>query len=203
MKRHIIYLLLFISPSFFPQFNNFVGVGCGYSGIGSITSNGSSYFDLHYILNYRPLLFETRFNIVPNSDFGFCSGGSICIGFTTKMDKLISAHFTYGIGKYWVSEKTFTSKYDQNNQPLPESTYIYSNEAFNPILNFGITFNPFKKHRFVLGIESSVIKIWTKIPAYEEVGNPPFVIYHPVKYVDFMNFSYFISVSYLFKNKKQ
>jgi hypothetical protein len=185
------------------QINHYAGVGVGYSNLGSVTINYSSYFNVNYTMNYKPFLFTANLSCVPGSDFGICSGGLLSLGFTTPLKYLISAHVTYGIGEYLTNKSSFVAKYDQNNQPLPENTYNYVRDGVSPLLGFGFSIRLGKKSRFLIGIESSLTKIYVEIPAYEQSVNPPYVIYHSTKSDDFNNLSLFLTLSFKLNKPKE
>ncbi len=183
------------------QVKHVLGVDGGPSIFGYVTQPGIE-CNLHYYFNYKPFLFKTSVGVTPNTNFGTLTQLYTTIGFTTPLEKIISAHIVYGIGKTWVGREEFVSN-DNNGDPTTYSFVYLMYPGLNPIVTSGLYINLFKKRNFIFGVDASISRLGIENYSFFAYSNSKGSHFVRAKYINSKPFAFNFALSYVFKKQKQ
>ncbi len=128
------------------KISHLLGIEGGYTNRHIIVGNKGD-IGLSYIFNYKYLFAKTKISFTPGSNFGVLTKFFVNVGFTTKINKMVSWNLLGGFGL------TGGSKIYSFGDPYYPTRYAYG--SLTPIIETGLLFNLFESNHFLFEINGS------------------------------------------------
>lgn len=129
------------------KINQLIGIEGGYTNryilVGSKGDAGVS-----YMYSYKHFLAKSKLCFTPGSNFGLLTKFFISVGYTTKINKIVSWNILAGFG-ITNSKKTYSLENSSTSTK-------YSYGSITHIAETGILINPFTPRKLLFGLNSSV-----------------------------------------------